>query len=367
MKVLHVYKTYLPDNFQGVARVIWEIAEGAPRYSITSEVFSLSPNADPPAVTVGSHISHRAPQDVFIASAALSLGAFSRFRELARTADLIHYHFPWPMMDLLQMVRDAARPSIVTYHSDVVRQRILGKLYAPLMHRFLGRMDRIVATSPQYAQTSPVLKRHGDKVVVIPIGINEAKPIDAERLAFWRKRIEGRFLLFVGALRYYKGIRVLAEAARATGLPVVVVGTGELAAELAQLHPPNMMLLGELDDDDKNALLSLCDGFVFPSHVRSEAFGVALLEAARAGKPMISCEIGTGTSYVNVNEDTGFSVAPSSAEALGAAMLRLWNDPTAARMGENARRRYEGLFTGDRMAHAYSELYRQILAGSGQG
>ncbi|MFH0300277.1 glycosyltransferase [Bradyrhizobium sp. 31Argb] len=367
MNILHVYKTYLPDNFDGVARVIYEICEGTKLFGAASQVFSLSPNGGPASVQVGTHLSHRAREDIHLASTSLSFRAFSRFRELAREADLVHYHFPWPLMDLLHFYGNAGRPSIVTYRSDVVRQRLLGRFYAPLMHHFLAAMDRIVATSPAYAQTSPVLPHYADRLGVIPIGIAEMERVEPARAASWRERLGARFLLFVGALRYYKGLTVLVEATRATGLPVVVVGSGEMATKLERNRPANLTLLGELDERDKDAVLSLADGFVFPSHLRSEGFGVALLEAARAGKPMISCEIGTGTSHVNLEGETGFIVPGGDTAALGAAMCRLWENPAmAAAMGARARARYLALFTAEAMAKAYFDLYETVLAEQAQ-
>ena len=111
-------------------------------------------------------------------------------------------------------------------------------------------------------------------------------------------------------------------------------------------------------------LLALCRAFVFPSHLRSEAFGVALLEAARAGRPMISCEIGSGTSYVNRDGETGIVVAPRDAPALARAMAQLVGDEALAKaMGAAARERYETLFGADAMADAYLDLYRELLAG----
>jgi len=232
-----------------------------------------------------------------------------------------------------------------------------------VMHRFLQRVDRIVATSPNYRDSSPVLQRYRGKVVTIPIGIGAAATVAPAQMAPWRERLGGRFLLFVGALRYYKGLPFLIEAARTTGIPVVLVGSGKMAEEIERSRPPNVVMLGELNEADKDALLALCEGFVFPSHLRSEAFGVALLEAARAGKAMISCEIGTGTSYVNVDGETGFTVAPGDAGALAGAMQMLWADPAgAAALGRQARARYQALFTAERMASEYAQLYHTLNA-----
>ena len=101
---------------------------------------------------------------------------------------------------------------------------------------------------------------------------------------------------------------------------------------------------------------------VFPSYLRSEAFGVSLIEGAMCGKPMISCEIGTGTSYVNIANETGIVVQPSDPHAFRQAMSDLWNDSQmAADMGRKAEERYWKLFTAKKMVGSYIDLYRKLL------
>jgi rhamnosyl/mannosyltransferase len=81
------------------------------------------------------------------------------------------------------------------------------------------------------------------------------------------------------------------------------------------------------------------------------------------GKPMISSEIGTGTTYINVHGETGLVVPPSDHDALRAAMQRLWNDPRMAReMGQRAEARYWQLFTSAQMADNYARLYQELVA-----
>ncbi len=149
-------------------------------------------------------------------------------------------------------------------------------------------------------------------------------------------------------------------------LPVVLVGTGALEKELKlqaqQLKLRNIHFLGALTDEDKCVLLELCLAVVFPSHLRSEAFGITLVEGAMYSKPLISSEIGTGTTYININNETGLVVPPSNPTTLRAAMLTLWNNPQLAfRLGNNARIRYERLFTVDKMVRRYAELYRSLI------
>ena len=370
MKVLHVFKTYLPDSFTGVERVIWQISEGVAASGIESHVLSLSRTPRAAPLPIANHWAHSARQDLYVASTGLSRQLFGAFRRLAATVDVVHYHFPWPMIDLVRLLTRVRRPSVVTYHSDIVRQRVLRAAYRPLMLQFLAAADRLVATSPNYVRTSPVLQRFTAKTSVIPIGVagDSLPAVDPQLAASWRDRVGERFLLFVGVLRYYKGIPFLLEAARASGVPVVIAGDGDLRGAVEAATLPNVQLVGAVSEDDKAALLQLCTGFVFPSHLRSEAFGIALVEAAMSAKPMISCEIGTGTSYVNADGETGFVVPPADPQALADAMTRLWHEPArAAAMGLAARARYERLFTADVMADAYRALYEELVGRTADG
>jgi rhamnosyl/mannosyltransferase len=112
------------------------------------------------------------------------------------------------------------------------------------------------------------------------------------------------------------------------------------------------------------ALFQCCRGVVFPSYLRSEAFGVTLLKGAMSSKPLISAEVGSGSSHVNINERTGLVVPPGNSDALRAAMDELYKDAAkAASMGRNARQRYEALFTGNLMGERYARAYAEVLAG----
>lgn len=368
IKVLHFFKTYYPETMGGIEQVIFQIAEGGIRHGFESEVLYLSERGAARNEKVGHHLTHRSKLDLHVASTGFSLSAFKDFAELARKADIVHYHFPWPYMDLVHFYSQIKKPAVVSYHSDIVKQKTLLKLYQPLMNRFLSSVDCVVASSPNYAESSPVLTHFKDKVRVVPYGLDrQTYPIpSAEKLAFWRERLGERFFLFVGALRYYKGLDYLLEAAKTTQLPVVILGGGHLESELktqaSQLGLSNVHFLGGLPDEDKAALLTLCYAFVFPSHLRSESFGISLLEGAMYGKPMISCEIGSGTTYINIAGETGLVVPPRDSVALAAAMTQLWNQPyLAAAMGEAAERRFEAVFSSDSMAKSYAEIYRSLL------
>ena len=123
------------------------------------------------------------------------------------------------------------------------------------------------------------------------------------------------------------------------------------------------MFAGQVSETEKVALLRQCRALVLPSHVRSEAFGMVLVEAAMFRKPMVCCEVGSGTSFVNKHEETGFVVPPESPHDLAMACNNLLNDKAAAiRMGVKARARYKKLFSGVALGRAYADLYREVVS-----
>lgn len=368
MKVLHFYRTYYPDTFGGVEQVIRQMVAGSARLGIDAEVLTLTRDVKNLEIEYEGRPIHRTPLNFEIASTGFSLAALSRFKELAHQADVIHYHFPWPFMDMAHFLCAVKKPSVVTYHSDIVRQKHLLKLYQPLQNAFLNSVDKIIATSPNYLATSPTLEKFKDKTEIITYGLERGiyPQANANDLEKWRTRFPQPFFLFVGMLRYYKGLHVLLDAVAGTDIPVVILGDGpveqELVAQAQRLQLKNVHFLGALPETDKVALLNLCFALAFPSHLRSEAFGITLLEAAMFGKPMISCEIGTGTSYVNLHQHTGLVVPPNQPKAFRDAMQILLGSPSLAHsMGRNAANRYLELFTADRMALKYQALYQSLL------
>jgi glycosyltransferase involved in cell wall biosynthesis len=371
MRILHVYKSYYPDTVGGIEQVIAQLGSGLVALGDECRIYTLSPDAAPPVLRRPEGEVHRSRTTAEISSNPMSLAALSEFRAQLQWADVVHYQFPWPFADLLHVLRAGGKPSVVSYQSDIVRQKWLLKAYTPLMNRFLRTVGAVVATSPQYRDSSEVLTALGDRVRVIPNGIDEGSYPSAppEAIARWRVDVGEGFLLFVGVLRYYKGLETLLRAAQGFSGRIVIAGTGPEASALqeqvAREGLGNIRFLGSVSDEDKMCLLRLAQGFVFPSHLRSEAFGMSLVEAAMCGKPMITCEIGTGTSFINLDGVTGWTVPPENAPALRGAMEALQDEPyRALEMGAAARRRFEELFTARRMAQAYHELYRELAAAA---
>jgi O-antigen biosynthesis rhamnosyltransferase len=369
MRVLQFFKTYYPDSYGGTEQAIFQLSQALAANHVETEVLALSRNPVRGPVSIGNHRAYYAKLNFEVASTGISFSAIREFCRLAAEADIVHYHYPWPYMDVVHFIARAKKPAVITYHSDIIRQKRLRVLYRPVENLFFNSVDAIVSTSPNYMRTSPILQRYKDKVHVIPIGIDETQypKVSQERRSYWRQRFGERFFLFVGMLRYYKGLHILLEAIPGADYPVLVVGAGpierDLRAQAEHLRADNVHFLGALSDEDKVALLDLAVGAVFPSHLRAEAFGIFLLEAAMFAKPLISSEIGTGTSYVNIDGETGIVVNPSDPSGLRRVMDFIWTHPDeAARLGKNSRLRYETFFTAQAMAKGYQSLYRSIIA-----
>lgn len=371
MKVLHVYRTYYPDPPGGLQEAIRQICLAVQEHGVENTIFTLSPRPEPAVI--------RRPEAVVVRSrswaapASCDLGgidALTCYRRLAAQADVIHLLFPWPFADLLQLVTRADKPVVVTYISDIVRQRQMGRLYAPLLRRTLAGASAIVTSSPAYARTSPVLSSASvrDKVQVIPLGIRESDALQHGDDGVFQRlgRDPGLpFFLFVGVLRYYKGLEFLIEAARQVKAPIVIAGSGAEEETLRRLvahkKVDNILFASQVSEGEKASLLRHCRGLILPSHLRSEAFGMVLVEAAMAGKPMISCDIGTGTSWINQHGKTGYVVEPGCPDALAVAMNKLLTDAEQARiMGQAARQRYETLYSGNITGQLYADLYKEL-------
>jgi len=374
LKVLNVYRTYFPDPPGGLQEAIRQICMATQNQGVENVIFTLSPHPVPKILRRAEARVVRRRSWAAPASCDLgSLEAIAEFRRLAREADVVHYFFPWPFADLLHALAcPAGKPTVLTYVSDIVRQRWLGTIYAPLMWHTLHNADVVVANCPGYVRSSPVLSTPeiAKKTVIIPLGIDEnSYPREGDPGILPRLGIMANepYFLFLGVLRYYKGLHTLIRAASSVNARIVIAGSGPegeaLRMQANQALAGNVVFAGQITDAEKMTLLHGCRALVLPSHLRSEAYGMVLVEAAMFGKPMISCEIGTGTSFVNTDGETGFVVPPEQPERLAQAMNRLLVDASlCVHLGAAARQRYEMHFSGDALGRSYAALYRKLLA-----
>jgi rhamnosyl/mannosyltransferase len=367
MQILHVYKDYFPvvGGIENHIKLLAE-AQAARGHAVSVLVTSRDHR---------THIETRngvrvifAARLATISSAPISLALFDLLRR--EIPDVAHLQFPYPIGETANFFCGRARKTVISYQSDIVRQKYLRVIYAPLMRCVLARADRIIASSPNYIRSSPILSQWKDKCAVVPLGIDLAPFENAtvEELGIFPPSVSRNpqhvSLLFVGHLRYYKGLDYLIQALRE--LPrahLIVVGAGPMEREWRALTQQlgveaRVAFVGEVSDAELPAYYAAADIFILPASERSEAFGAVQLEAMAAGKPVVCTELGTGTSFVNVDGETGFVVPARDSHALAAALARLMDDATLrARMGAAGRARVRREFTLEKMVDRVMAVY----------
>ncbi|MFQ6057983.1 MAG: glycosyltransferase [Anaerolineae bacterium] len=367
MQVLHIYKDYYPV-LGGIENHIKMLAEGLIQRGIDVQVLVTNTG---PRTTIGEIEGVpviKAGCPIRISGAPISLSFYAWICRLK--PDIAHLHFPNPPGELGQLLLGQSQRFVLAYHSDIVRQKYLLRLYKPFLWKVLAKADRIIAATPDYVQSSPYLSQMAEKCVIIPYGINLAhfENVGMGQVEAIKRRYGYPLLLFVGRLRYYKGLQYLLEAMRRIEARLLVVGTGPMEREWRALAEEldlggKVSFLGEVSDDDLPLYYHACDLFVLPASERSEAFGVVQIEAMACGKPVVCTELGTGTSYVNVHGETGLVVPPRDPSALAEAIGRLLADERLRRrMGERGRARVGQEFSKETMVERVVRLYEELLS-----
>ncbi len=347
--VLSIGKFYHPRS-GGVEIVTQEIAEEAARRGARSTVLCFDEAAEGEATIGGVRVvRYRARM---IGPAPLSLRFLRALRSHAAAADAIVLHYPNPLAEAGHMLLGASRPrTIVFYHGDLVRYRFpVDRLYWAFSRSALRTADTIVTTSPHYAAGSPVLRRLTDRIRVIPLATDTARfrPLhaaDPPRIPFSRR------ILFVGRFSRFKGLEILMSSL--SRLPqdcgAVLIGDGPLRSRVAALRDrlglgARVLMPGVVPNADLARWYNACHVFVLPSTLRSESFGVVCLEAMACGLPIVTTELGTGTTLYNHDGVTGRVVPPGDAKALAAAIADcLEKGETFGRAGRLAVERHYSL------------------------
>jgi rhamnosyl/mannosyltransferase len=367
MHILQIYKDYFPV-LGGIENHVRDLSEAlaARGHRITVLVTSLDRRTiteqPQPGLTV-----IKAARSLHLASTPLSLAMLQIAGSLR--PDLAHLHFPYPPGDLAALALPGRTPLVVTYHSDIVRQRALLQAYRPLLELTLHRAARILPTSPNYLVSSPFLRRHAARCAVVPLGIDADRfaHADPRQVAGIRARYNAPLVLFVGRLRYYKGLHILLDAMPSVRGELLIGGGGpereRLERQAAQLGiAKRVHFLGDIPDEQLPGLFQAADVFVMPAHLRAEALGLAQIEALASGLPCVSTELGTGTSFANRHGTTGLVVPPGDAPALAAALNTLLADADLRRrFGAAGRQRVAELFTRTHMVDSIESIYRDVL------
>jgi rhamnosyl/mannosyltransferase len=359
MRILHLAKYYWPRS-GGMERVVQGLAEGAANLGHQVEVVAVETIGR--AGNVGRQRSS--------VTRAFSLAALGS-QEIApgyiaaswKRADIIHVHHPHPLADVACLMRAGRTPVVVTQHADGRRS-----LYRPVTRLVLRRAAAIVVPSRAHLALSNELAGHEAKVEIIPFGIDQSRwevvpppPPGAPPRA-----------IFIGRLLAYKGLDILLRALeRVPDLRLDIVGSGPEGPRLRTLAQAlaitdRVRWYGEYPDEDLPRRMADADFLVLPSVTVEEMFGLVVLEAMAAGRPVLTTAVPSAVREVNLPGVTGLEVPLRDVPALAQALETLSHDPELRRrMGEAGRKRVAEHFTQSAMAEKHIGLYERIRANRG--
>ena len=295
----------------------------------------------------------------------------------ATGADVLHLQVPNPTMVLALLRARPRAPLVLTYQSDVVRQRLRGRLFRPFERLLYRRVRAVLTTSPGYAGGSAFLRRYADRTEMVPNGIDLGPYLDPSRdtleeAARIRSTHRGPLWLGCGRLVYYKGfVNAVRALTRVEGTLLLVGGGPDRAMLEAEARrcgvDRRVAFCGELGHYlDLAPYYHAADALWFPSNARSEAFGLVQVEAMAAGCPVINAAIpDRGVPWVSRHGREGLTVPVDDPAALADAAQRLINEPGLRdRLAAAARARATAEFDHRTMAARTLGVYRRVLGAA---
>ena len=369
LSVLQVGKFYPIRG--GVEKVMYDLMLGLSQRGVKcdmlcavegrSEVVKINENAN----LICCHAVVKA------AATMLSPAMIFRLRRICRNYDIIHIHHPDPMACLALFLAGYKGRVILHWHSDILKQKFLLKLYKPLQRWLIRRAETIVGTTPLYLEESPYLVDVQQKTRCIPIGIEDPQTTQGCG-AYIREQFPGKKIVFsLGRLVSYKGYEHLVESAQWLGDDFVVLigGSGPLREQLQQRIDElglqeRVRLLGFISGKEVCCYYDACDLFCLSSVFKTEAFGIVQIETMAHAKPVVATTIqGSGVHWVNRDGESGLNAKSGDAKRLAEAIQAITAHPMIyERYAEGARKRYERMFTFDRMIDNTLKLYTETNA-----
>jgi glycosyltransferase involved in cell wall biosynthesis len=353
LRVLHVSKAFFPV-MGGIEQVIYQITTGL-KYKVNSFVLTTR--------TWGG-ISRNKIDGIFVRRSLALMTLFSMpialaypfwFWAYARKVDVVDYHYPFPLIDVLIAIYFPKKTKlIVHWHSDIVAQKRLAKLLKPFFLHTLKRADKIIVATPIHVTSSLLLSDFADKCEVIPFGIDvdywQNKTSD-EILQIEKINQEyGKFILAVGRLVPYKGFEVLLQALK-PDMKLVIIGTGKLEQILKKQAKElnsdrQVFFIGKQSLESLKCYLHACTVLAFPSVSENEAFGMVQLEAMACAKPIVNTALNSAVPWVARNQQEAITVTPRDIPALSSALQQLLTDDGLAhRLGEQGLLRVKQTFS----------------------
>lgn len=291
--------------------------------------------------------------------------------------DVVHLHFPNPLAHLASFLLPSKIKRVITWHSDIIRQKRLLAMYLPFLRRITLRADALIAATPahftsstQIPNTLPYSKRH-----VIPYGRDFSDlaltPATTELCASLKTKAKsasttGYIIFALGRHVYYKGFDVLIEAMQQIDAQLIIGGDGPLRAQLQHKAEQlgvatKVAFTGPIPEAELAAYFNACDIFCLPSVEQSEAFGLVQLEAMACGKPVVCTQLNNGVNVVNRAGETGLAVPVRDTIALAEALNKLLQDDVLrSKLGRQAKSHAVSGYSLTAMSNSHLALYTSL-------
>ncbi len=273
--------------------------------------------------------------------------------------DIVHFHLPNPLP--LFVLKKIKATKVATYHASILNKGLVGDMYSRQYKKQLKLLDKVVVTSSNTAKEKNFLNLEvsPDKVITIPLGVK------LEKLSNAIKEDGPIKLVFSGRLVEYKGLDYLVKAMVNLNAELVIIGDGPLKKTMLKLIKKlnlnnKIKFMLPMKRDELFKFVSMCDLFVLPSISEAEAFGMSALEAMSLGLPIVTTQLNSGTSEINVNGETGIIVKPKSVTSLAKGIEQILDKKLLEEMGQKARVRFEENYTLKKMIQAHLELYESF-------
>jgi len=298
-------------------------------------------------------------------SMPLSISFFYYFIRIRKKYDIIHFHEPFPLGSLLTFLVPKKTKLILTWHSDIIKQKKLKKIIEFFQHKLCKRTNLILTTSSNLLSSSSVISHYKYKTKVLPLSISSNVEKGTKH-----KDDNDNYILYLGRISYYKGIEVLLKAYTEsnTSKKLIIVGDGDknIINSINSYKSASTKIIEFINrfvsEDEKMNFLKQCSFFVFPSIQPSEAFGIIQLEAMLMKKPVINTSLPTGVPLVSLHKETGLTVEPGNVNELSSAIDELSFNPSICQeYGRNARNRVIKYFSDDVVLPQLNKYYESLL------
>ena len=368
MKILHVSKFYPPYR-GGLEQVVYDLVTGLQNSFTKVDVLAVNDDSKTESEVSDKGTVYRAAKLFEFASVAFSFSFLLIWRQIRVNYDVVHVHLPNPLANLVMFLFRPRSKLVIHWHSDIVKQKWLLKIYLPLMTWLLKRADKIIVTSESYLRHSEQLANYVNKCHLIPIGIESIEcDVNEDLVTEIRSNTSGKLVVFsLGRHVYYKGFEYLIEAAKECENTIFLIGgigpdTKNYKKLIAHYNIEHKIkLLGKIPDEELASYFKAADVFCFPSIEKSEAFGVVQLESMSVGTPIISCDIkGSGVPWVNKHQSSGLVVQVKDSLALAKALESFKTDELVRSLGIGAKKRFNELFTKSKMVDKTFNLYEEL-------